>query len=122
MTKEVLKSRWKAMTLRVINLVKVLPRSITGDVLGRQLIRSASSVTANYRAACKGRSKADFISKLGIVEEEIDETRLWIELIGDCALIPPSRLKELMREVDELASIFAASRITAQRNAKVAKS
>ena len=110
------------MTLRVIGVVKALPKNIIGDVLGRQLIRSASSTTANYSSACKARSKADFISKLGIVEEEIDETKLWLELIVESGLVKASQLENLMKEVDELGAIFAASRITARKNVSSLKS
>ncbi len=80
MDQEVLKERCKAMALRVMNVVGHLPRTIPGKVIADQLMRSASSVAANYRAACRARSRAEFISKLSIVVEEADETVLWLEL------------------------------------------
>jgi four helix bundle protein len=116
MDKEELKTRSKQMALRVIPLTKSLPKGTVGDVLGRQVVRSATSVAANYRAACKARSKADFISKLGIVEEEIDETQLWLEMIVESGLVKETRIQNLLDEVKQLGAIFAASRITARRN------
>jgi four helix bundle protein len=116
MDKEELKTRSKQMALRVIRLTMTLPKGNVGDVLGRQIVRSATSVAANYRAACKARSKADFISKLGIVEEEIDETQLWLEMIVESGLVKEARIQSLLAEVKQLGAIFAASRITARRN------
>jgi len=106
------------MALRVIRLVNSLPRGVSADVLGKQLVRSATSVAANYYAACKGRSRADFLSNLGIVEEEPDETQLWIELIGDFQLVPQDRLKSLLKEVREITAIIAASRLTIKKSSK----
>jgi len=100
------------MALRVIRLVQSLPKSSTGEIIGRQLIRSATSVAANYYSACKARSKADFLNKLGIVEEEADETQLWIELIIESGLIREIRLNDLLREIKEITAIIASSRIT----------
>lgn len=119
MTEGELKSRLKSMALRVIRLVQSLPKNVTADVLGRQLIRSATSVAANYRSACKARSRPDFLSKLGIVEEEADETQLWIEMIVDLGMIKPERVKNLLGEVDEIVAIIAASRITLKRSQKL---
>ena len=116
MTEQELKRRSKDMALRVIRLVMALPKNSVGSVLGRQAVRSATSVAANYRAACKARSKSDFLSKLGIVEEEADETQLWIELIIDSGMIKPSRAVDLLDEVKQLTAIFAASRITVRSN------
>ncbi|MGA9364313.1 MAG: four helix bundle protein [Bacteroidota bacterium] len=116
MDKEELKTRSKQMALRGIRLAMSLPKSNVSDVLGRQLIRSATSVAANYRSACKARSKADFISKLGIVEEEVDETQFWLELVVETGLVKAARIQNLLDEVRQLGAIFAASRITARRN------
>jgi len=116
MTEEELKRRTKRFALRAINLVEALPRSRTAEVIGRQLLRSATSVAANYRAACRGRSKPDFVSKLGIVEEESDESLFWLELIVEAGLMPEKRVKALLKEADELTAIFAASGRTAKRN------
>jgi four helix bundle protein len=116
MDKEELKTRSKQMALRVIRLTMSLPKGNVGDVLGRQTVRSATSVAGNYRASCKARSKADFISKLGIVEEEIDETQLWLEMIVESELVKEPRIENLLEEVKQIGAIFAASRITARRN------
>jgi four helix bundle protein len=116
MNEEELKQRCKAMALRVIRLVMALPKNNVGAVLGKQLARSATSVAANYRATCKARSKADFLSKLGVVEEETDETQLWIELIIDSGIVRASRAVNLLDQVKQLTAIFAASRITARKN------
>lgn len=116
MTEEELKSRLKAMALRVIHLVQSLPKNLSANVIGKQLIRSATSVAANYRAACKARSTADFLNKLGIVEEEADETQFWIEMVIDSGLMKPHRVKDLLAEVKEITAIIAASRITLKKN------
>ncbi len=100
------------MALRVIRLAQSLPRNLTGNVLAGQLIRAATSAAANYRAACKARSRAEFLSKLGIVEEEADETQFWIEMIIESGLMKERRVKSLLAEVKELTAIIAASRIT----------
>ncbi len=112
MTEGELKSRLKLVALRVIRLVQSLPKNLTTDVIGKQLIRSATSAAANYYSACKARSKADFLNKLGIVEEEADETQFWIELIIESGLIKENRLKDLLQEVKEITAIMASSRIT----------
>ncbi len=112
MTEEELKSRLKLMALRVVRLVQSLPKNVSAEVLGKQLLRSATSVAANYRSACKARSKADFLNKLGIVEEEADETQFWIEMIAESDLIKEHRLNNLLAEVKEITAIIAASRIT----------
>jgi len=116
MNAEEMKTRTKSFSLRVIQLVNALPKSSVARVLGDQLLRSATSVAANYRAACKGRSRAEFIAKLGTVEEEADECQLWIELIGDAGLIQKQLLASLLSEAKELTAIVAASRKSAFRN------
>jgi len=115
MNEEELKQRTKQFALRVIKLVGVLPRSREADVIGRQLLRSATSVGANYRAACRARSKADFVSKIGIVEEGADESLYWLELIVEAGLLPSSRVRDLMREADELVAIFVATGHSAKK-------
>lgn len=97
-----------------MKLVNALPDSTAGRTIGNQLIRSGTSVAANYRAACRGRSKAEFISKLGIVEEESDESCLWMELIIESDLMEEKLVSDLLREGRELTKIFAKSRITAK--------
>ena len=104
------------MALAAITLAEHLPKCQTTDVIGRQLIRSACSVAANYRAVCKARSRADFINKLGVVEEEADETLFWLEMLVDSGKSSFVDQEFLMKEAKELAAIFAASRITARRN------
>jgi len=109
MTPIELKERTKAYALRVIRLVDALPASRSADVLGRQLLRSGTSVGANYRAACRARSHADFISKLGIVEEECDESLYWMELLVAAKKVAAARVANLMTEGNELLSIIVAS-------------
>jgi len=93
-----LKNRTKAFALRILALVKSLPKTITGRAIGNQLIRSGTSVGANYRAACRGRSKAEFISKLAIVIEESDECEYWLELIIEGGLMKRERVESLLKE------------------------
>lgn len=111
-----LKQRTKQFALRVIRLSESLPRKMAADVLGRQLVRSASSVAANYRSACRAKSRADFISKMGTVEEEADESALWIELLVESELMAASRLEALHREASELTAIAVSSIRTARRD------
>ena len=114
MNEEDLKKRTKQFALRVIRLVEALPRTRTAQVIGNQLLRSATSVAANYRAACRARSQADFIHKLGIVEEEADESLFWLELVVETNLMLAARVQDLIQEADELTAIFVASRKTAK--------
>ena len=114
MDSEELKKRTKKFALDVIELSEAIPRNRTGDVLGKQLVRSATSVGANYRSACRARSKADFISKITIVEEEADESLYWLELIQGSRLFSHDKLVSLMKEADELTAIFTAAGKTAR--------
>src|SRR5258706_3421226 len=109
-----LKSRTQDFALRIIRLSEALPRTATGKVIGMQLLRSGTSVGANYRAPCRGRSKPDFISKLGIVLEEADETVYWLELVIKANLLAESKVEPLLKEANELVSIFVASSKTAK--------
>ncbi len=109
MDERTFKARTKSFGLAVIQLVEQLPRQRTLDIIGRQLLRSATSVGANYRAACRGRSSADVVAKLGIVEEEADESLYWLELLGDSKLVPPQRIAPLAREADEIVTMTVAS-------------
>jgi four helix bundle protein len=111
-----LKQGTKKFALRILKLVAALPRTTEGRAIASQLVRSGTSVGANYRAACRGRSKAEFISKLGTVEEEADESAYWMELIIDAGLLKAKRVAALQHEADELTAIMAASRISASRN------
>ena len=87
MTKEELKKRTKKFALRIIRLVEDLPKTLSGKVVGKQILRSGTSVAANYRSSCRARSSADFISKITIVEEECDETLFWLEIIEESEMI-----------------------------------
>ncbi len=107
--------RTKECALRIIKLVEALPRRRTAEVLGRQLLRSGTSVGANYRSACRAKSTADFISKMGIVEEEADESLYWMELLIEAGIVKSENLESLMKEVDELLAITVASIKTAKK-------
>ncbi len=109
-----LKERTKKFALSIIQLASSIPKKLEADVIRHQVIRSGTSVGANYRAACRARSRAEFISKIGIVEEEADETVYWLELLDESGLAQPSRVVELLREARELVAIFSASRRTAK--------
>ncbi len=100
--------------LRIIRLAGAMPRSQAGQVIGRQRLRAGSSVGANYRAACRARSRADFAAKMGIVEEEADEALYWLELLVRSGLMELGRVEELMKEANEIVAIVTASRKTAQ--------
>lgn len=114
MDAEIFKRRTKAFALRVIRLVEALPRSRTGEVLARQLLRSGTSVGANYRAACRAKSRADFIAKMGIVEEECDEAVYWMELLIEAGIVEAERLAGLMAEANEILAMVIASIKTAR--------
>lgn len=109
MTQEEMKLRTKRFALRVMRLVESLPNTKTANVIGNQLLRSGTSVGANYRAACRAKSTADFISKLSIVEEENDESIYWMELLVESETIKESLLVNLMKEADEILSIIVSS-------------
>jgi len=111
-----LKERTKQFALRIMRVVRSLPPGLEGRMIGRQLLRSGTSVAANYRAVCRARSRAEFLSKLGIVIEEAAETAFWLELLSDAGLIPESRLKDLRSEANQLVAIFNASRTTAKKS------
>src|SRR6266436_619898 len=106
MKKAELQDRTKKFALRVLNLIERLPNTIGGRVLANQLARSATSVGANYRAACRARSRAEFASKLGIVAEEADESLYWLELIRDGNFVLQNKIASLLVEADELTAIF----------------
>jgi four helix bundle protein len=118
MDEDELKQRTKQFALRVIKLVEAIPNTTTGRTIGNQLLRSGMSVGANYRAACRGKSKADFIAKAGISLEEADESLYWMELLQEAGIIPSERLNNLMKETDELVAIFTSSIKTARANSR----
>jgi four helix bundle protein len=117
MTPKELQARTKSFALRVIKLVDALPRSTASQVIGRQLLRATASVGANYRAACRAQSHAEFAAKLSIVVEEADESLYWLELLQESRLIKPEQLAELLREANELLAISVAARKTAKQAA-----
>lgn len=110
-----LKARTKQFALRIMKLVDALPRSRSGNAIGNQLVRSGTAVGANYRATCRARSSAEFIAKIGVVEEEADESAFWLELIVEGGLLPSTKVAALLQEASELTAIMAASRITAAK-------
>ena len=120
MTTDELKARTKELTLRVIRLVDALPNSVKGRAIANQVMRSSTSVAANYRAACRARSRAEFIAKLGVVEEEADEAAFWLELIIDSKIRSKTQIEPLLKEAGELVAIMAASRKSAIGNPKSA--
>jgi four helix bundle protein len=116
MTSEELKKRTKIFSINIIHLTKTFPRNDEGFIIKKQIIRCATSVAANYRAACRARSGADFISKIGIVEEEADETCFWLELLEESGMMKKDVLAKLYNESTQLTAIFSASRKTSRMN------
>jgi four helix bundle protein len=114
MNAQELQARSKEFALRNLKLFRSLSRSADAQIVGKQLLRSAMSTAANYRAACRARSNAEFVAKLSIVVEEIDETQFWLEIVAAAGWIKPERLRPLTQEASELTAIFTASRHTAQ--------
>ncbi|MDQ3804785.1 MAG: four helix bundle protein [Acidobacteriota bacterium] len=110
-----LKERTKKFSLRVVKLVGALPGTVEGRAIGGQLIRSGTSVAANYRAACRGRSKPEFIAKLGIVEEEAGESAFWMEMIIESGMMKKELVEPLLNEAQELVAIMTASRKSAAK-------
>ena len=121
MNNENLKQRTRKFALDVIKLVEALPNDRVSNVLGNQLLRSGTSVAANYRSATRAKSPADFIAKMGIVEEESDESFLWMDLLDASGRINPTKSKPLMKEADELTAISVASIRTARRTASISR-
>ncbi len=121
MNAEELKERTKQFALRVMHLVDALPKSTKGRAIANQIIPSGTSVAANYRAACRARSRAEFVSKIGVVEEEADETALWLELIVADKILPNKKVEPLLTEANELVAIMAASFISARSKVNAAR-
>ena len=115
MTERELLERTKQFALRIFKLVGALPQTIQGRAVAAQLIRSATSVAVNYRAACRARSKPEFVAKLGVVEEEADETAFWLELIIQTELLPAAKVKSLLTKASEIVAIMASSKKTAAK-------
>ena len=114
-----LKQRSKSFAIRIVRLFRSLPHSPDAQTLGKQVLRSGTSVAANYRAVCRARSKAEFIAKMGVVVEETDETVFWLELLGETEVVNPSRTEELLKEANELLAVFGASLRTSKRGSIV---
>ncbi len=112
---DALRRRTKKFAIRIIAVFRSLPRSPDAQTLGKQLLRSGTSVAANYRAVCRARSKAEFIARLGIVVEEADETVFWLELLTEAGIVRPQRANDLLKEANELVAIFGASLRTSKR-------
>jgi four helix bundle protein len=113
---EALKARTKKFAIRIVRLAQTLTQTHVARVLGSQMLRSGTSMTANYRAIYRARSRAEFLAKLGIVVEEADETVFWIELLEETDILCAESVAELKKEANELLAIFAASQITARAN------
>jgi len=109
-----LRDRTKAFTLRVIRMSDGLPKTRSGNVIGNQILRSATGMAANYRAAGRSRSKAEFVAKIGVVIEEADETVFWLEMLRDSGIVKPTKLDSMLDEANQLLAIFTASRRTAK--------
>ncbi|MBI3587162.1 MAG: four helix bundle protein [Ignavibacteriales bacterium] len=118
MTSDEMKKRTQSFALNIIYLVESLPKNKAADVIGRQLLRCGTSVGANYRAACRAKSRADFISKMGIVEEEADESIYWLDLLTNANIISVEKIDTLKREADQLVAITVSSINTARKNLK----
>jgi four helix bundle protein len=118
MDKDDLKRRTKQFAIQIIHLVESLPKGRTTNVIGGQLLRSGTSVGANYRAACRARSTPDFLSKMGIVEEEADESLFWMELLIEADIMEASKLESLMNEADEILAMTVSSIKTARKKKK----
>ncbi|HXL80124.1 MAG TPA: four helix bundle protein [Pyrinomonadaceae bacterium] len=113
MNSEDLKRRTKQFALRILKLVAALPNTVQGRTIGGQLVRAGTAVGANYRATCRSRSKAEFVARIGVVEEEADESAYWMELIVEGELLRQEQVEPLLNEANELAKIMASSRISA---------
>jgi four helix bundle protein len=122
MTPDELKKRTKQFALRILKLVAALPNTVQGRAIASQLVRSGTAVAANYRASCRGRSKAEFIAKIGTVEEEADESAFWLELIIEGGLLRQKVVQPLLTEAGELTKIMAKSRISASTALRQSKS
>lgn len=115
-----LRDRTKDYALRVVRLFTHLPKTTEAQILGKQLLRSGTSVAANFREASRARSEKEFIAKLGIVEQELDESQLWLELLVESEIVPLQRLEPLMAETEELLKITVATIATTKRKTAAA--
>jgi len=111
---EQLRERTKRFAIRIVRLFRTLPKTEEAKIIGKQALRSGTSVAANYRAVCRARSKAEFVARIGVVVEEADETVFWLELLVETAIVSQTRMNGLLIEANELLAIFAASQRTAK--------
>ena len=118
LTPNELRDRSRTFSMRIVRLYGALPKSVEAQVMGKQVLRSGTSVAANYRAACRARSRAEFVSRLAIVVEEADETSYWLGMIAEAGLFSAKKLQPLQQEALELTKIFSAARNTSQRGKK----
>jgi len=109
MNEKIFKERTKKLAIAIIRLVEEMPKSVAATAIARQIVRSGTSIGANYRAACRAKSNADMINKLKIVEEESDETAYWLELITEMGYLPPEKISPLARETNEIVAMTVAS-------------
>ncbi|MEK6337455.1 MAG: four helix bundle protein [Acidobacteriota bacterium] len=116
---EQLKNRTKQFAIRIVKLFRSLPKTEEARIIGKQVLRSGTSIAANYRAVCRARSKAEFIAKVGIVVEEADETVLWLELLVETDIVRENQMTSLLSESNELLAIFAASQYTARKRRRL---
>jgi four helix bundle protein len=116
---EELRTRAKQFAIRIVRLFKSLPKAEEARIIGKQVLRAGTSVAVNYRAVCRARSHAEFISKMGVVVEEADETVFWLELLVDTGIVRKDLMQDLMTEANGLLAIFAASHWTARQKRKV---
>ncbi len=116
-----LKERTKRFALRIVRMYSALPKSAEAHVMGKQVLRSGTSVAANYREACRARSPAEFVSKMGIVEQELDETQLWLELLVESGVVAEEKMKDLLSETDELLRITVSSITTTKKGRNIGK-
>ncbi len=115
---EEFKKRTKLFAIRIVKMYQALPKTGEAQVIGKQLLRAGTSVAANYRAVCRARTKAEFSAKIGIVVEEADEAIFWIELLSDCEIVKPEKLKELLHEANEILAIVSSARKTSIQKTK----
>jgi four helix bundle protein len=116
---ELLRARTKQFAIRIVRLFKSLPKAEEARIIGKQALRAGTSVAANYWAACRARSHAEFISKMGVVVEEADETLFWLELLVDTGIVRKVLMEDLLTEANGLLAIFAASHWTARQKRKI---
>jgi four helix bundle protein len=115
---EAMKRRTKEFAMRIVKLYQALPKTEEARVIGRQVLRSGTSVGANYRAVCRARSGKEFVSKMNVVLEEADETVFWFELLAECGVVSEKKMSFLVKEGNELLAIFGAALRTARKNLK----